>query len=378
MTETRTAHVVSARDWLAEHIADDAPPVLVNQPRVAAHTKDSSEPVSVDQPAPTETAPPAQASSLVDDAVPPSALRGEPVHNLDDIPDTPAGDVNSGAKRAMWLLVGAVVILAVAIVGAFTLFGGGPPPASHPAHRTLDPITAAAPTTPNLPVPQQDQAVSFSADTKSCTPTGGSGQQSVARTPQALTDSASDSAWVCGRGPQESLLDGQILHVQLTCNAAQPQSACSYVLNSLSVTPGWVAKTPGGKDEWLQHRVVRKLQFNFFNGNQLAADPYFLDTHDIHGPVSASLPSKVLASRVDVIVLHTERPPAGPPPSTDPNAPTTGDPAGPGGLTSTVLGQPNSGSTSDAPAEPSTDAGTDAVDATFAMSQLQFFGHAPN
>jgi hypothetical protein len=308
--------------------------------------------------------------------VPPLALRGEPVHNLDDIPEALAGDVNSGAKRAMWLLVGAVVILAVAIVGAFTLFGGGPPPASHPAHRTLEPITAAAPTTPNLAVPQQDQAVSFSADTKSCSPTGGSGQQSVARSPQALTDSASDSAWVCGRGPQESLLDGQILRVQLTCNAAQPQSACSYVLNSLSVTPGWVAKTPGGKDEWLQHRVVRKLQFNFFNGNQLAADPYFLDTRDIHGPVSASLPCKVLASRVDVIILHTERPPAGPSPSTDPNAPAAGDPAGPGGLSSTVLGQPNSGGPP--PAEPSTDAGTDAVDATFAMSQLQFFGHSPN
>jgi hypothetical protein len=85
----------------------------------------------------------------------------------------------------------------------------------------------------------------------------------------------------------------------------------------------------------------------------------------------------VLASRVDVIMLHTERPPAGPPPSTDPSVPTTGDPSRPGGLTSTVLGQPNSGPTSDAPAEPSTDAGTDAVDATFAMSQLQFFGHSP-
>ena len=280
----------------------------------------------------------------------------------------------------MWLLVGAVVILAVAIVAAFSLFGGGPPPASHPAHRTLEPIEGAAPTTPNLPVPPQDQAVPYAADTKSCTPTGGSGQQSVARSPQALTDSASDSAWVCGRGPQESFVDGQILHVQFTCNAAQPQSACSYVLNSLSVTPGWVAKTPGGKDEWLQHRVVARLQFNFFNGNQLAAEPYFLDTHDVHGPVPATLPSKVLASRVDVIILHTERPPAGPSPSADPTAPSTGDPAGPGGLPSTVLGLPNSGgpAASDAPAESSTDAGTAAVDATFAMSQLQFFGHSPN
>ena len=369
--------MVSARDWLAEHIADDAPPVLVTQPSTAA-AEDCDEPDFVDQGAPDETAPPLQACAVVGDAAAPSALRGEPVHNLDDPPDPSAGDVNSGAKRAMWLLVGAVVILAVAIVGAFTLFGGGPPPPPSPTHRAMEPIVAAAPSTANLPVPQQDQAVSFPADTKSCSPTAGSGQQSVARSPQALTDSTSDSAWVCGRGPQESLLDGQILHVQFTCNAAQPQSACSYVLNSLSVTPGWVAKTPGGKDEWLQHRVARKLQFNFFNGNQLAADPFFLDTHDVHGPVSATLPSKVLASRVDVIMLHTERPPAGPSPSADPSVPTTGDPAGPGGLSSTVLGQPSSGPTSDAPAEPSGDAGTDAVDATFAMSQLQFFGHSPN
>jgi hypothetical protein len=377
VADTHTTSVVSARDWLAEHIADDAPPVRVNHPDTAVRTAAAAEPGSADQVAPAEATPLLPASAVLDDATAPSALRGNPVPHRDDTPDTPTGDVNSGAKRAMWLLVGAVVILAVVIIGTFSLFGGGPAP-TPPAQRTVEPVAAAAPTTPNLPVPQQDQAVSFTAGTKSCSPTGGSGQQSVARSPLALTDNTRDSAWVCGRGPQESLLDGQILHVQFTCTAAQPQSACSYVTNSLSVTPGWVAKTPDGKDEWLQHRVVRKLQFNFFNGNQLVADPYFLDTHDIHGPVSASLPSKVLASRVDVIVLHTERPPAGPAPAADPNGPTAGDAAGPGAVTSTVLGQNNSGPAADAPAEPSADAGTDAVDATFAMSQLQFFGHSPN
>ena len=200
MTETRTTELVSARDWLAEHIADDAPPVLVTQPSTAA-AEDCDEPDFVDQAALDETAPPLQACAVVGDAAAPSALRGEPVHNLDDPPDPSAGDVNSGAKRAMWLLVGAVVILAVAIVGAFTLFGGGPPPPSHPLHRAMEPIVAAAPSTANLPVPQQDQAVSSAADTKSCSPTAGSGQQSVARSPQALTDSTSDSAWVCGRRP---------------------------------------------------------------------------------------------------------------------------------------------------------------------------------
>ena len=141
-------------------------------------------------------------------------------------------------------------------------------------------------------MPQQDQAVPFTARTDSCTPDGGATGQLAARSPQALTDTASDSAWVCGRGPQESLLDGQILHVEFSCDASHPNSACSYMLNSVSVTPGWVAKTPGGRDEWLQHRVVTKLQFNFFNGNQLVADPFFLDTGSVHGPVTRQLPAQ--------------------------------------------------------------------------------------
>jgi hypothetical protein len=377
VVDTRTTEVVSARDWLADHLAGDAPPVLVEHPDTAARTTSAGALGSADQVGPAETAPPVQASAVLGDGAAPPTPCSEAIPHLDDTADPLVGDVNSGAKRVLWLVVGAVVVLAVAIVGAFALFGGGPSPNSHLLHRSLEPIVAAAPTTPNLPVPHQDQAVSFTAGTSSCTPTGGSGQQSVARSPLALTDTASDSAWVCGRGPQESLLDGQILHVAFTCSAAQPQSACSYILTSLSVTPGWVTKTRDGKDEWLQHRVVRTLQFNFFNGNQLVADPYFVDTHDIHGPVLASLPARVLASRVDVIVLHTERPPAGPVPSSDQKAPPTGEPAGPGSLTSTVLGQNNSGPALDAPAEPSAEAGTDAADATFAVSQLQFFGHAP-
>ncbi len=59
-------------------------------------------------------------------------------------------------------------------------------------------------------------------------------------------------------------------------------------------------------------RVVTRLQFNFYNGDQLAADPFFVDTHSVHGPVPATLPGKILVSRVDVIILHTERPPASP------------------------------------------------------------------
>ena len=58
MTETRTAQVVSARDWLAEHVADDAPPVLVTRPSTDSEAEDSGEPDTVDQAAPAETARP--------------------------------------------------------------------------------------------------------------------------------------------------------------------------------------------------------------------------------------------------------------------------------------------------------------------------------
>lgn len=126
------------------------------------------------------------------------------------------------------------------------------------------------------------------------------------------------------------------------------------------------------------------LQFNFFNGNQLAADPFFLPTNSVHGPVTATLPTKVLASRVDVLILHTDRPPAAPLPTT--TSPTPGADPGlqpPDGLLDSVLGPgtpaEQQGPSLDGPAaDPAGNATRDPVDATFAMSQLQFFGHAPN
>jgi hypothetical protein len=124
--------------------------------------------------------------------------------------------------------------------------------------------------------------------------------------------------------------------------------------------------------------VVTRLQFNFFNGNQLVADPFFVDTHSIHGPVPATLPEKILASRVDVIILHTERPPAAPlPTTTSPGrGPDVTGLAPPDGLVDSVLGPATAQPAPPAPADPAATT-SDPVDATFAMSQLQFFGHSP-
>jgi hypothetical protein len=366
---------LSTRDWMLEQVVGDGPALVVAQ----EHRADDDEIAEQTTAAVDDR----DHQDVLDD---PPALRDSDsdrvrLHDLDEpsragLDEVSGPDINSGAKRtAVWLAAG-VLAAAALIVAALVVFGGGPDPVSAQQHHALTPAVAAAPTTTPFPVAQQDQSVPFTARTDSCTPDGGSADQLVARSPQALTDTGTDSAWVCGRGPQESLLDGQILHVQFSCDASRPGSASSYMLNSVSVTPGWVAKTPGGKDEWLQHRVVTRLQFNFFNGNQLVADPFFVDTHSVHGPVTAALPGKVLASRVEVIILHTERSPAAPlPTTTGPSrGPDATEPGPVGGLVDPVVGlDPPQ------PADPGSLAtASDPVDATFAMSQLQFLGHSPS
>jgi hypothetical protein len=366
---------VSAQDWMLEQLLEDGPPRTFTKHRApTADRTDGERSTGVDDALDQDDS--------TDTALAVEAAGAPPSHDLDG----PAGvgeqtdrDVNRGAKRtAVWLGCAAVVV-AVLIVLAFVVFGGGPDPVSLPQHHATSAAVAAVPTS-SAAVPQQDQAVPFTPWSTSCTPDGGVGDQLAARSPAALTDTTNDSAWVCGRGPQESRLDGQVLHVQFICDPSRPNSACSYMLNSLSVTPGWVAKTQGGKDEWLQHRVVSNLQFNFFNGNELVTDPLPVDTRSVHGPVSVTLPRRVLVSRVDVVILHTDRPPATPLPT----SPASGPSAGPGeqppnGLVDSLMGTPGAGPASPPPADPASGGTTsNPVDATFAMSQLQFFGHSPN
>lgn len=312
-------------------------------------------------------------SPVADDIEPPDADAVLPA--TDPADDAPAPDKNAGAWRtAAWVGSG-VILVAVAIVLVFSIFGGGPTPTTPTQHHSaITPVAVSpAPSTANVPVPQHDVAIPFSAKTESCPEQGST-------SPQALTDVSSDSAWVCNRGPQESRLDGQILHVKFSCASSRPDSNCSYMTNSCAFSPGWLAKTAGGKDHWLEHRVVTNLQLNFFNGDQLVGDPVPVDTHSVHGLVPVTLPQKLLASRVDVMILHTAAPPATPPaPSTDPSNPIgVNDPTNPVGPLSAAGAAPDPVSPGDPATAPDAAPGSDPVDATFAMSQMQCFGHAPN
>jgi len=125
--------------------------------------------------------------------------------------------------------------------------------------------------------------------------------------------------------------------------------------------------------------VVSRLQYNFYNGDELA-EILTQDTGNVHGPAATELRHPVLASHVVVIILQTSRPPASPLPGTGPTAnpgaaqpqPGSVDPGpGPGGAALA----PDSGQLI---APPSPSAVSDPVDATFAVSAMQFFGHQPN
>jgi hypothetical protein len=259
-------------------------------------------------------------------------------------------DVNAGAKKTAVVLGGALLCTVAVIVAALVRFGDSAPPPTRPAP-PIAVSAAPAPTSIAMPA-DQDQALPYTASAN-C-PAGSTSAQ-------ALTDTSSDSAWVCVRGLAGAAVDGQVLHVDL---------GRSSVLAAVTVTPGWVAKTSGGKDEWLQHRVVSRVQYVF---NDTDRTIFTQDTGNTHGPVTTPLPHKVLASRVTVVILQTARPPASPVPSaTEPASPGFGDSVlGPDGA---PLLPDTTASADPAPLGQS----TDPVDATFAMAALKFLGHEPN
>jgi hypothetical protein len=264
---------------------------------------------------------------------------------------------NERAKKTTMVLGAALVAAALAIVGVMVTFrrpDPAAPPDPLPPHPTAP---ASATPAPAVPSTDGDEAVPFTASAN-C-PAGSTSAQT-------LTDTASDSAWVCVRGAPGGQVDGQVLHVDL---------GRSYLLTAVSVTPGWVAKTPGGKDEWLAHRVVTRLQYAFNDDDRTTL---IQDTVNTHGPVTTPLAHRVLASRVTVIILQTSRPPASRPLSVEPTAATQP------GFIDSVLGNasgpagPDASWTSAPVPDPTSQDSGDPVDATFAIAAMKFLGHRPN
>jgi hypothetical protein len=276
------------------------------------------------------------------------------VTDLDAASERTAEDANAGAKRTALVLGIAVVLAICVIVGTLLMSGSDTSPPDGPAEAPPAKVGPSPALLLPVPAADQDQAIAFTASAN-CPP----GSTAA----QALTETDRDSAWVCVRGAAGAQVDGQVLHIDF---------GRAYQVSAVAVTPGWVAKTSGGQEEWLQHRVVSQLQYVFNDDDRTIVTQ---STGDTHGPVTMALPHKVLASRVTVIVLQTVRPPTTP-------APSTGPPGMPQpGFLDSVLGTggapPPTDATETTDPAPSGEPGADPVDATFAISEMKFFGYQP-
>lgn len=181
--------------------------------------------------------------------------------------------------------------------------------------------------------------------------------------PGALQETDTESAWECvrGFGAAGGGTNGQLLRIKLGNEMTGPRW---YSVSKVEITPGWVAKVQGGRDEWSQHRVPTKVRFVFNDSTDPQRPPthWDVDTGGVRGPVPFTGAKPVLASEITMVILETTRPPTDDVPATDTATPTSA-PLYPELTTSE---------------EPTEDPeNPTAVDATFAVSLLKIEGRLP-
>ena len=278
----------------------------------------------------------------------------------DALPDEPPAEAANRApprfnKSVAIGFVAATAVATIAVTATLLGMRSSPQPADETAMPTTQ-ISIAAPPTVQPSADGQDGPIPFTA-TAWCPP-GSTAAQTVAGHDPT-------QAWVCVRNG----VDGQTLDIDL---------GRTTVVTALSITPGWVGADATGTDQWLQHRVITRVQWNLFNGNE-PATVVAQNTANVRGEAVQPMPNGgVLASRITMIVQQTSRAPAD-------TAPTTTGAPGPGPLLDDVLGAPLGPPTTPIPDPglppipglPGQQGQTDPADNTFAVSSIKVIGHPP-
>jgi hypothetical protein len=253
-------------------------------------------------------------------------------------PASDSGERRFDASVAVRLAAVAVVAVILTVVGAVLASGGHTGVVVPVRDSVADPAavapTAAAPRT-SLDAADGDRPLPFTAS--AACPVGSTSAQTLAGADPR-------SAFVCVRDG----VDGQVIDIDL---------GKTYVLAAVSITPGWVGEDASGALPWEQHRVVTRVQYLLRNGP--AVTVLIQDTGNVHGEAVTPV-ARVLASRITMVVLQTSRPPTEP--SSSPS-PAPDSVFGDGSTFSTAA--PGFGDS----------APVDAVDATFAISNLKIIGH---
>ena len=179
----------------------------------------------------------------------------------------------------------------------------------------------------------------------------------------ALQETDTESAWECvrGFGAAGGGTNGQLLKIELGNEMTGPRW---HLVSAVEITPGWVAKVQGGRDEWSQHRVPTLVRFVFNDSTDPQRPPthWDVDTRGVRGPVRYTGAKPVLASEITMVILETTRPPADDAPAEDAATPTS------------TPQYPELATSEEPPEDPENPA---AVDATFAVSLLKFEGRLP-
>jgi hypothetical protein len=257
-------------------------------------------------------------------------------------------------RKVAWGISGLAAASAVAVlIGALTFYSGSraQTPAS-PLTALGDPQAVAvakpAPSADPSPATGADRPLPYTADAAESCPAGSTAAQTMAGADPR-------NAFVCVRNG----LDGQVIDIDL---------GKTYVITAISLTPGWVGLDASGVSQWAQHRVITTVQYRFNDTDRTLITQ---QTGDVHGEAVQPV-KRVLASKVQLLIRQTSRPPAGP---------TATTAAGSGGGLTSVLG-------ADAPTVPllmppvaadvlgpTAQSNTDPADATFAISTFKIIGH---
>jgi hypothetical protein len=282
------------------------------------------------------------------------AARADPDSEQGAPPD-PAAQTSGRVRGWAAVLIGLTAVcsvVAAAIMVATSRDDPGPPKTAQ-----VPVLAVGQPTVePTAPAGAGDDIIPYMAAAEGC--------YEGSTSPGALQETDTESAWECvrGFGAAGGGTNGQLLKIKLGNEMTGPRW---YLVSKVEITPGWVAKVQGGRDEWSQHRVPTLVRFVFNDSTDPQRPPthWDVDTRGVRGPVPFTGAKPVLASEITMVILQTTRPPADDASADDTATSTASTPQYPE-LT-----------TSEEPTEdPQNPA---AVDATFAVSLLKIEGRTP-